>query len=591
MNAKYSLLRSILEAIRKEAPPKFKKYYPDVSDTEKLNQAYARCYIHMYLKVQYGILEFEQRERYITDGSYDGGIDAYFIDKTTKMITIIQSKFRLHEDNFESKRIRLDEILAMDIDRILKGEDTNEEGVSYNGKIKQIQREISSIDEISRYRYNVVILANVDKSIKSSQFRRLTGGFPVDIYDYERCYSDLVHPIVCGTYYQASDLHIDLNLTNKTSGSKISYTVLTQFKECDITVLFIPTVEIGRIMNKYKNSILKFNPRSYLEIQGKNVNNEIEKTLLDKKTNEFALFNNGITMLSDETSINERIGQKDKAQLTVKNPQIINGGQTAYTLSKIYRDNIDNLEVFSGKEVLLKVITFHDETIKEEDKLSLIKEISRATNQQSVVTNADKKANDDIQIKIQEVLYDKYGILYERKRGQYSDGLISKYIDKDQILDRSIFIRLFLAAKGELGKSVQRKKVFTDNILSEDELYDEEIMGRFYRSYVILNQIKKDRKNTLTRKKIGYIIQRIYLMMSVFDKSVLKDHAVNENSLWSDFMDFARKHPSNARFIRKKKNKLTGNSELVFNDDHYLNAGQVKEQINEYLDGLKRIAQ
>ena len=82
-------------------------------------------------------------------------------------------------------------------------------------------------------------------------------------------------------------------------------------------------------MYKYKNSILKYNPRSYLGLEGQKVNDSITDTVLSTTTNEFALYNNGITILSDETYINERIGQKNKAQLIIKNPQIINGGQTS----------------------------------------------------------------------------------------------------------------------------------------------------------------------------------------------------------------------------------------------------------------------
>src|SRR5690606_4623358 len=129
--------------------------------------------------------------------------------------------------------------------------------------------------------------------------------------NYEDCYEKLVFPVITGTYFNATDLSINIDLSNKNAGSKISYTVLTKKGECEITVLFVPTIELGRVMYKYKNSILKYNPRSYLGHEGKHVNNAIRETVVETKTNEFALFNNGITMLSDETNINEKIGQKN----------------------------------------------------------------------------------------------------------------------------------------------------------------------------------------------------------------------------------------------------------------------------------------
>ncbi len=59
--------------------------------------------------------------------------------------------------------------------------------------------------------------------------------------------------------------------------------------------------------------------------------------------------------------MSERTGRPTTAHLSVKNPQIINGGQTAYTLSKIYADGLSEnktVDVFDGKEVMLRIITF-----------------------------------------------------------------------------------------------------------------------------------------------------------------------------------------------------------------------------------------
>lgn len=102
---------------------------------------------------------------------------------------------------------------------------------------------------------------------------------------------------------------INLDLSNENAGSKISYTVDTRYGECDITVLFVPTIEIAKTFHRYKNSMLRFNPRSYLELEGAKVNAAIRDTIVQSDKNEFALYNNGITMLSDETNLNERIGQ------------------------------------------------------------------------------------------------------------------------------------------------------------------------------------------------------------------------------------------------------------------------------------------
>ena len=307
---KYETLLKIVDRLRAEASKNHSsRYLPPEPETEKINSARSRAFIHLYLKVLFGILDFEERERQITDGTYDGGIDGYYIDETTKFIYLIQSKFRLTESNFETKEISLEEILIMDVNRVLGGEECDENGNQYNGKIRQLQRDVSQLQDVARYSYKIVILANL-KDISHTKLRQLTGGYAVEVFDFERCYESLVFPVIAGTYFTASDISIPIDLSNKNAGSKISYTVKTKISDCEITVLFAPTIEIARIMDKYKNSILKYNPRSYLDLEGRSVNNAIRDTIMNRETNEFALFNNGITMLSDETYINERIGQK-----------------------------------------------------------------------------------------------------------------------------------------------------------------------------------------------------------------------------------------------------------------------------------------
>ncbi|HMP71511.1 MAG TPA: AIPR family protein [Pirellulaceae bacterium] len=236
-------------------------------------------------------------------------------------------------------------------------------------------------------------------------------------------------------------------MSNTTSSSaKITYNVATETTECDITVLFVPTIEIAKALHKYRNSILKYNPRSYLELENNNVNRAIASTITQLRTNEFALYNNGITMLSFGTHFSERIGQKDKAQLIVTQPQIINGGQTAFTLSRLYEQYLasgDVNEIFSNKEVLLKVITFQTDPPADGDKyLKLIEAISKATNQQSPVDEADRRSNDLIQIKLQQFIFDTYGYFYERKRGEFADGIRAGYINRKQIVGRDIIVRM-----------------------------------------------------------------------------------------------------------------------------------------------------
>jgi len=299
--SKYDLLVRILDNVRREGNiAGYTRYFPDPPSDGELNQARSRAYIHLFLKVSFGLLDFVSREKYITDGSDDGGVDGYFVEPEQKLIYFLQSKFRITESNFENKKISLEEIASMDISRITSGETSDVTGKPYNAKIQELIRSIARIADISRYKYQVILIANVGQ-LPSDVIRKVADGFPIDVFDAERCYRELVFPVVTGTYFNREDLNILLDLSNKNAGTKISYEVSTNLSPCEITILFLPTLEIAKTMFLYRNSILKYNPRSYLELQGARVNAEIRNTMLAGQSNEFALLNNGITMLSDET--------------------------------------------------------------------------------------------------------------------------------------------------------------------------------------------------------------------------------------------------------------------------------------------------
>ncbi len=252
----YETLVRILDQIRKEAPAEYKSYYPLESDVEKLNQARAKALIHLYLKVKFGLLDFKQREQYVTDSTDDGGIDAYYIDEDAKRIYLIQSKFRTNAPNFQFKEIELRDILKMDIDRILKGETCYETGRMYNDKVQAFIKKIQTISNIALYTYQIVILANLT-NITPSELKKLVGAYDAEILNFARCYRELVFPVVTGTYFSAKDVFVSLDLTGKSAGARVRYAVDTEFAECEIMVVFVPTIEIAKILHKFKNSILK----------------------------------------------------------------------------------------------------------------------------------------------------------------------------------------------------------------------------------------------------------------------------------------------------------------------------------------------
>src|SRR5260370_19326643 len=143
-------------------------------------------------------------------------------------------------------------------------------------------------------------------------------------------------PVINGNYSTETNLTIEIKLANLKGDTHLDYEVRTESLRPNVKLLFVPTREIGRIMHTYKSSILKFNPRSFLELSKNIVNQDIETSVRSTGSNEFALFNNGITIIADGTSISSDTARQGTPQVVLRNPQLVNWGQTAYALARIY---------------------------------------------------------------------------------------------------------------------------------------------------------------------------------------------------------------------------------------------------------------
>lgn len=446
-----------------------------------------------------------------------------------------------------------------------------------------------------KYARKVILLANVKKSI-APQLKRLTGGYAVDIYNFERVYNELVFPLVSGAYYNIKELKITLNVDKDSAGHRIQYYPETKYGECTVNALYVPTIEIAKILSKYKNSILKYNPRSYLDLKGGSVNAKIANSIENIQTNEFALFNNGITMLSDETEYSDKVGKRNKAEVIVTNPQIINGGQTAFTLSVLYdKHKQDNtLDIFDQKEVLLKIISFDNSEEENNDaKLKLIEDISIATNQQSPVYEADRRANDAIQIQLQKLIFQEFGLYYERKRGEFGDGIRQGYIQRSQIIDRERFLRICIAVKGEpaRARSNNAEKLFEKNvftaILPDTSDYRKSMLG--YLAFEKVSQFASTSSNVndLARYAIACVVSQKYsedLNPADFEEIVMNELGQVINR-WPDFEKYVRNDETNKNYyFREVYDQQTGEKTVETNWGGYYKGRTLNRDLQSYFN-------
>lgn len=194
------------------------------------------------------------------------------------------------------------------------------------------------------------------------------------------------------------------------------------------------------------------NIRKFLGKNGK-INSNILNTCVDPEMSKlFWFLNNGITIVCDSYDLNK---DADMPTVTIDNLQIVNGCQTSETLKHALEANL----LQEKTSVLVKIFATKDPI--------LMDGITISTNNQNSINNRDLKANDQIQIDLQDAFYEKFQLHYERKRNEFKND---KNIDKSRIIKNEKVAQAFLSL-GRKKPSLARDKV--SKIFSEEKIYKE----------------------------------------------------------------------------------------------------------------------
>lgn len=474
MRTKYDILVKVLDDLCAEAPESYKAYHP--TRLEEVPKARGLAYIHLLLKARFGLRTFAERDELITDGGDDGGVDAYYISHEQHVVYFIQSKFRNTECNFDGGTdISVEDLASMQLREIITPRETDD--VSFNGRVQGLQRKLSELRNPQLYEYKVIILANLKdcgKKKTKEAISRLLMGFEFEVVDYRKTYDELLLPSLSGTCSQPKEVVVPLTLRGK-NDPQATNTITTAGGDCTMSIMFVPTVEVAKMMHDYRNALLTYNPRSFLGLRKGTINDTIRRTVVNSRTNEFALFNNGLTIVTSGSDFYKKLGTTDSGVLTLKDPQIINGGQTAATLAQIYEDDGERKKL-DGKEV--------------------IRQLSEATNGQTAITDADRQANDPLLETFKKHIFADFGMLYEHKSGEFYEGLEHDYVKRNQFVKRDDFLRVSIAMNGDPGmaRSGGKAMLYSQHFFKDEQGMSErqqvEAARKYMYGYFVLCHLK-----------------------------------------------------------------------------------------------------
>lgn len=291
----------------------------------------------------------------------------------------------------------------------------------------------------------------------------------------------------------------------------------------------VSLIDVVRMLSIDKSLAVKYNLEDDLDILGAEMdtsllydnvrgflgetryNKNIKKTLkLDYRN--FFMFNNGITLTAEEI-ISESKNSNEKYLFTLKNFQVVNGGQTVRTIFSYLHDiEADSLE-FNFRNTYILVRFFK---IEKDDKLK--NEIAEYTNSQNKISAYDLKSVDNIQVQIENYLKE-HKIMYVRKAGKVGDEA-TKYSHR---ISKEELAQVIYSIQGHPERVTNAKiKLFTDyygQIFPSDDFPFEETL-KYIKDYLSI----KSQYRTSDKLMVFYNIFLLYNFDMTFeDAKILID--------------------------------------------------------------------
>ena len=354
----------------------------------------------------------------------DHGIDAVYIDEENYIINLFNFKYREKFNADAQQRIN-DTIISTKFTNAIINEDT----AGLNGKIKvKADKIIDLLKSKDIWKIKLYIVSNESKELDadSPEIRQLK-----DLYDLETVpfglntiskTMSIVPSAIDAILHLEKDAIMpfseDVLSSSKSYVIKLSAPELiritcdnkkmrNEYNMEDLTPLSKVGMEYNLLFDNVRGLILKSK-------YNKNIYNS-----LAKEPTKFFMYNNGLTITASDI-ISEETNANKKIKITIKDFQVVNGGQSLRTIHNFNSKN--SIKDLSNCEVLVRIF-------KTTSSKDIKNKIAEYTNSQNSISNIDLKSLSSIQIQIEQFL-DEHNIIYARKIGDTGLTEQKEYIHK-----------------------------------------------------------------------------------------------------------------------------------------------------------------
>jgi hypothetical protein len=469
----------------------------------------------------------------------DFGLDAAYIDDEENFINLFNFKYR-ESFNVDKQQSLNETFLTTKFTNVIISRDTNK----LTGKLKTVSDQIIQKlkgNEIWKLRLYVVSNESKEVDTNSPEIRQLS-----DLYDLEVIPMGLdrisslmsLRPAPIDAVIHIGNDSI-LPFTESSLSSSKSYILRIcandliritcnnksfreDYKMEDYSVLYDSEMDYNLLFDNVRGFVIK-----------STFNDNLLKTLKDEP-NKFFMYNNGLTITANDI-ISEETNAKQKYKITIKDFQVVNGGQTLRTLHNFKQQDKDNIyKYLSSCELLIRVFKTSTES-------NIRNKIAEYTNSQNAISNIDLKALSAEQIQIEQYL-DQHDIIYARKSGDTGLSTTKKYTHK---ISMEKFGQILFALQGFPEKvSNQKKHIFGkyyDTVFKEPKFDITKSVDYIKRYYEIRKEYESMGNIASTDQKVFFIMYiDQFLDAPIKDKISLLDTCLKNYEPEEDLAD-ARK--------------------------------------------------
>lgn len=350
-------------------------------------------------------------------------VDGYAYDEFDKTMSLIIADYEATDDD----RVLIKTQAGQFQNRLIYFIDNALNNVQLNRNI-EMNRPCSDLVDLLRekrketrkYQLLIFTTASISSSIRILETEDIDG-VPAEcqIWDIERLFQ------LCGSDTGRQIIEINFKEHSRNGDGipclEASGAATDDFKSY---LCIIPGTMLADIYDKHGSALLEGNVRSFLSTKVA-VNKKIRTTILQQPEHFFA-YNNGISATAMDVQF-ERTEQ-GMSLVSARDFQIINGGQTTASLSSArynYKDKADLRVIY----VQMK-LTVIEQSLEDEDATALVQNISRSSNSQNKVSDADFFSTHPFHVQMERCsqrlgargtggLQFETKWFYERARGQY----------------------------------------------------------------------------------------------------------------------------------------------------------------------------